>query len=187
MPFTSDTGIPGLIIIDPSVFEDSRGYFFESYNAELYSKNGIKTVFVQDNQSRSCYGVIRGLHFQSLPFSQTKLVRVLSGAIIDVAVDIRKGSPAYGKAFSVELSADNRKQLLIPAGFAHGFSVISESAEVLYKCDKYYNKSSEKGIAYNDPELAIDWKVPADQIVISEKDSQYPFFSFYESDFVYIP
>lgn len=175
MPFVK-THIPGLLIFDPKVFEDSRGYFFESYNAHAFSQEGVDIQFVQDNQSSSSYGVIRGLHYQLPPFAQTKLVRVLSGRILDVAVDIRKGSPTFGQSFSVELSGENRKQLLIPQGFAHGFSVLSEKAEVLYKCDAFYNKPSEGGIIYNDPELNIDWQIPAGKAVISEKDTQLPSF-----------
>lgn len=169
MPFT-ETGIPGLVVFEPRVFEDSRGHFFESYNADTFSKQNIHLRFVQDNQSRSAYGVIRGLHFQNPPHAQAKLVRAIVGTILDVAVDIRNGSPTYGKVFAIELSAENKKQLMIPAGFAHGFSVLSEIAEVMYKCDSYYNKESEGGIIYNDPILNIDWKIPADKAIVSEKD-----------------
>lgn len=176
MPFV-ETHIPDLLIFEPKVFEDSRGYFFESYNANTFSNEGVGIVFVQDNQSCSSYGVIRGLHYQLPPYAQTKLVRVLSGRILDVAVDIRKGSPTFGQSFSIELSGENRKQLLIPHGFAHGFSVLSEKAEVLYKCDTFYNKPSEGGIIYNDTDLAIDWQIPADKAIISEKDTQLPSFN----------
>lgn len=169
MPFTK-THIPDLLIYEPKVFADLRGYFFESYNANTFSAEGVEINFVQDNQARSSYGVLRGLHYQLAPYAQTKLVRVLSGAIIDVAVDIRKGSPTYGHSFAIELSADNKKQLLVPKGFAHGYSVISETAEVMYKCDEFYNKASEGGIIYNDPKLNIDWKIPADKGLVSEKD-----------------
>ncbi len=169
MPFTK-TSIPDLLLFEPRVFEDARGYFFESYNANTFSAGGIEIVFVQDNQAKSSYGVIRGLHYQLVPYAQTKLVRVLSGAILDVAVDIRKGSPTYGHSFAIELSAENKKQLLVPKGFAHGYSVISKAAEVMYKCDEFYNKQSEGGIIYSDPKLNIDWKVPADKALISEKD-----------------
>ena len=175
MPFI-ETRIPDLLIFEPKVFEDSRGYFFESYNANTFTNEGVGIAFVQDNQSSSCYGVIRGLHYQLPPYAQTKLVRVLSGRILDVAVDIRKGSPTFGQSFSIELSGENRKQLLIPHGFAHGFSVLSEKAEVLYKCDAFYNKPSEGGIIYNDTDLDIDWQVPADKAIISEKDTQLPSF-----------
>lgn len=169
MPFTK-THIPDLLIFEPRVFEDARGYFFESYNANTFSADGVEIVFVQDNQAKSSYGVIRGLHYQLAPYAQTKLVRVLSGAIIDVAVDIRKGSPTYGQSLAIELSAENKKQLLVPKGFAHGYSVISETAEVMYKCDEFYNKQSEGGIAFNDPKLNIDWQIPADKALVSEKD-----------------
>ncbi len=173
MPFTK-TPIPDLLIFEPKVFEDARGYFFESYNANTFIAGGVNIEFVQDNQAKSSYGVIRGLHYQLAPYAQTKLIRVLSGAILDVAVDIRKGSPTYGQVFSIELTAENKKQLLVPKGFAHGYSVISETAEVMYKCDEFYNKASEGGIAYNDPKLKIDWMVPADKALVSEKDLVLP-------------
>lgn len=166
--------IPGLLIIEPKVFEDSRGYFFESYQAALFEQNGISNRFVQDNQSKSSYGVIRGLHYQLAPYAQAKLVRVLQGAVLDVAVDIRKGSPTYGQHFSIELSAENNKQFYIPKGFAHGFSVLSETAVFAYKCDQYYNKASEAGIIYNDATLNIDWGIPKGEEVISEKDLLLP-------------
>lgn len=169
MPFTK-TPIPGLLIFEPRVFEDARGYFFESYNASTFLAEGVDIKFVQDNQARSTYGVLRGLHYQLAPYAQTKLVRVLSGAILDVAVDIRKGSPTYGQSFAIELSAENKKQLLVPKGFAHGYSVLSETAEVMYKCDAFYHKQSEGGIIYNDPKLNIDWMIPADKALVSEKD-----------------
>lgn len=173
MPFIK-TDIAGLLVFEPKVFEDSRGYFFESYNEKTFQQAGISIRFVQDNQSSSSYGVIRGLHYQLLPHAQTKMVRVLHGKILDVAVDIRVGSPTYGQAYTIELSAENKKQLFVPAGFAHGFSVLSEKAEVLYKCDSFYNKESEAGIIYNDAVLAIDWKVPVDKAIISEKDAILP-------------
>ncbi len=173
MPFIK-TIFPGLEIFEPKVFEDSRGYFFESYNEKEFSAGGIDVSFVQDNQASSVFGVIRGLHYQLNPFAQTKLIRVLSGSIIDVAVDIRRNSPTYGMKFIIELSAENKKQLFIPKGFAHGYSVISETAEVFYKCDGFYNKESEGGIAYKDKSLNIDWKIPPGKENISEKDSKYP-------------
>jgi len=179
------TGIDGLWVFEPKVFEDSRGYFFEAYSAQTFQQEGILYQFVQDNQSSSCYGVIRGLHYQADPHAQTKLVRVLAGKILDVAVDIRKGSPTYGKAFSIELSAENKKQLLIPKGFAHGFSVLSEKAEVFYKCDSFYNKASDGGIHYADPALAIDWKVPLDKAVVSDKDQQLPFLADSQHNFIF--
>lgn len=184
MPFHT-TDITGLLVYEPKVFEDSRGYFFESYNQKNFLQEGVDIVFVQDNQSSSSYGVIRGLHYQLLPHAQTKLVRVLHGEILDIAVDIRKGSPTYGKVFSVELSADNKKQLLIPPGFAHGFSVLSKKAEVLYKCDGFYSKESEAGIIYNDPALSIDWKIPADKAIVSEKDTILPLLKDCKTNFVY--
>lgn len=168
------TAFPGLLIFEPKVFEDKRGYFFESYNQNLFSNEGLEINFVQDNQASSSYGVIRGLHFQKEPHAQTKLIRVLSGAIIDAVVDIRKDSPAYGNAFTILLSAENKKQLLVPKGFAHGYSVISEIAEVFYKCDEFYHKESEGGIAWNDQALNIDWQIPAHKITISDKDKQHP-------------
>lgn len=184
MPFTT-CDIPGLIIISPTVFEDSRGYFFEAYNQHVFQQNGINCNFLQDNQSKSSYGVIRGLHYQMNPFAQAKLVRVLEGSILDVAVDIRKNSPTYGKHFDIELSAENKTQLFIPAGFAHGFSVLSETAIVLYKCDALYNKQSEGGIRFDDPELNINWQVPHDKAVISDKDKQLPLFKDSVSNFEY--
>jgi dTDP-4-dehydrorhamnose 3,5-epimerase len=184
MPFIK-TDFPGLIIVEPKVFKDSRGYFFESYNENDFKAAGIDNRFVQDNQSQSFYGVVRGLHYQLNPYAQAKLVRALSGAILDVAVDIRKGSPTYAMAYTIELSAENNKQLFIPAGFAHGFSVISEAAEVLYKCDAFYNKESEGGIAWNDPLLYIDWKVPTDKVIISEKDQHHPSITDCKNNFVF--
>jgi dTDP-4-dehydrorhamnose 3,5-epimerase len=175
MPFHK-TDIPGLLIFEPNVFEDSRGYFFEAYNQNIFKKQGLDLNFVQDNQSKSSYGVIRGLHYQLNPHAQYKLVRVLQGVILDVAVDIRKGSPTFGKYFSIELTAENKKQLLIPAGFAHGFSVLSETAIVFYKCDALYNKESEAGIRFDDPVLNIDWKVLTGAEVVSDKDRQQPLF-----------
>jgi dTDP-4-dehydrorhamnose 3,5-epimerase len=173
MPFVA-TGIPGLLIYEPRVFEDSRGYFFESYNQQSFIAEGVEIKFVQDNQAKSSYGVIRGLHYQLDPHAQTKLIRALSGAILDVVVDLRKGSPAFGKVFSIELTAENKKQLLVPKGFAHGYSVLSETAEVLYKCDDFYHKECEGGVSYNDPALNIDWQIPADKAIVSEKDTKYP-------------
>jgi dTDP-4-dehydrorhamnose 3,5-epimerase len=182
MPFYT-TEIPGLLIVEPKVFEDSRGYFFEAYNEELFRQNGIDLAFVQDNQSKSSYGVIRGLHYQLNPYAQAKLVRVMEGRILDVAVDIRKGSSTYGKTYSLELSAENKKQLYIPQGFAHGFSVLSETAIVLYKCNEYYNKESEGGIRFDDPSLGIDWGIPKGSEIISEKDLQLPYFAAHKNNF----
>ena len=175
MPFI-ETGLPGLLVFEPTVFGDDRGYFFESYNEMFFQKNGIGSQFVQDNQSHSNYGVIRGLHYQLDPHAQTKLVRVLIGRILDVAVDMRKGSPSFGKHYSIELSDENKKQLLVPKGFAHGFSVLSPTADVMYKCDAFYSKESEGGIIYNDSSLNIDWLVPVDKIICSSKDLILPSF-----------
>lgn len=169
-----ETPIKDLYIIEPKVFEDSRGYFYESYNKAGFEKNGINITFNQDNQSKSSYGVIRGLHYQNNPHAQTKLIRAIEGVIYDVAVDIRKNSPSYGKWFGVELSAENKKQLLIPHGFAHGFSVLSETAAVMYKCDNFYAPDAEGGIIYNDPTLNINWKIPKDKAIVSDKDMLLP-------------
>ena len=164
------TAIDGVFIIEPRVFEDARGYFFESYNEAEFIKNGIPNRFVQDNQSKSSYGVIRGLQCQLGKHSQAKLVRVLKGKVLDVAVDIRKGSPTFGKHVAVELSAQNQRQLFIPRDFLHGFSVLSEEAIFAYKCDNLYCKEAEFGIRYDDPEIGIDWKIPTDKVITSEKD-----------------
>ncbi|MEP6594779.1 MAG: dTDP-4-dehydrorhamnose 3,5-epimerase [Ginsengibacter sp.] len=179
------TIFPGLMIYEPVVYNDSRGYFFESYNKKTFSGDNIEISFIQDNQASSVFGVIRGLHYQANPYAQTKLIRVLRGSILDVAVDIRQGSPTYGKAFSIELSAENKKQLLIPQGFAHGYSVLSQTAEVFYKCDQYYYKESEGGIAYNDKALNIDWKIPEGKAIISEKDNNHPRFEKDKSYFLF--
>ena len=184
MPFIK-TEFPGLLIFEPRVFEDNRGYFFESYNQKLFSDEGVEINFVQDNQASSTFGVIRGLHFQLDPFAQTKLIRCLSGTIIDAVVDIRKNSPTYGKAYTIELSAENKKQLLVPKGFAHGYSVISETAEVFYKCDEFYHKESEGGIAWNDPALNIDWQIPADKSTVSDKDQKLPTLENCKHNFVF--
>ena len=177
------TGIEDLIIINPVVFEDSRGYFFEAYNQAKFKEKGITYQFIQDNQSFSKRGVIRGLHLQASPFAQAKLVRVLQGEILDVAVDLRKNSPTYGQHVSVILSAENKKQLMVPHGFAHGFSVLSETASVLYKVDQVYNKDCERGIRYDDPTLGIDWKLSPEEIIVSEKDMVLPDFSNYNTQF----
>lgn len=164
------TEIEGVIIVEPRVFADDRGYFFESYNEAEFIKNGIPNKFVQDNQSKSSYGVIRGLHCQLDEHAQAKLVRVLQGTVLDVAVDIREGSPTFGKHVAIELSAENNRQLFMPRGFLHGFSVLSETAIFAYKCDNLYNKESEFGVRFDDPAFGIDWRIPADKAVISEKD-----------------
>ena len=184
MPFIP-TPIPGLMVFEPNVFEDIRGYFFESFNLQAYHSAGIDINFVQDNQSSSQYGVIRGLHYQLHPHAQAKLIRVLSGSILDVAVDIRKGSPTFGKSFSIGLSAENKKQLFIPKGFAHGFSVLSDHAEVFYKCDSFYNKESEAGILYIDSSLNINWQIPAGKEIVSEKDRRFPVFAECRNNFTY--
>jgi dTDP-4-dehydrorhamnose 3,5-epimerase len=184
MPFQK-TEISGLLVFEPDVFEDSRGYFFESYNEKIFREAGIDFRWVQDNQSSSSYGVIRGLHYQLPPYDQTKLIRVLRGKILDVVVDIRKGSPTFGKTYCKILSAKNKSQLFIPKGFAHGFSVLSKKAEVLYKCDGYYYKESEAGIIYNDPALNIDWQVPADAAIISDKDKLFPLLKDCNNSFVF--
>ena len=179
------TKIDGVYIIEPKVFLDQRGYFYESYNKFSLADKGIEYTFVQDNQSKSSYGVIRGLHFQKPPHAQTKLLRVVQGSIIDVAVDIRKGSPTYGMHVSALLSDDNFKQLLIPAGFAHGFSVLSETAIVQYKCTDYYHPETEGGILFNDTDLDIDWQIPLDEAIISDKDLKHPSFAEFESPFTF--
>jgi len=174
------TSFPGLMIIEPKVFGDARGNFFESYNEIVLFDAGIQTVFRQDNQSLSKHGVIRGLHFQKNPHAQTKLIRVIEGAIHDVVLDLRKDSPTFGKWYSLELSAENKQQLYIPQGFAHGFSVLSEQAVILYKCDNFYNPQYECGIYYNDPALGIDWKVDAAKAIISDRDKVLPNFNQHE-------
>ncbi len=171
----SKTDIEGVYVIEPQVFEDERGYFFESYNQAKMEEAGLHYNFIQDNQSKSCYGTIRGIHFQKGEYSQAKLVRVLSGAVLDVAVDLRKDSPTFGKYVAVELTAENKKQLMIPRGFGHGFSVLSKEAVFAYKCDNVYNKASEGGLRYNDPDINVDWKINLNDAVLSEKDKNAPF------------
>ena len=165
------TELDGVIIVEPRVFEDERGYFFESYNEAEFIKNGISNKFVQDNQSKSSYGVVRGLHCQLGEFAQAKLVRVLHGRVLDVAVDIRKNSPTFGKYVAVELSDENKRQLFIPRGFLHGFSVLSDTAVFAYKCDNLYAPHAEFGIRFDDPDIGIDWKIPVDKIKTSAKDN----------------
>jgi dTDP-4-dehydrorhamnose 3,5-epimerase len=177
------TFIKDLVILTPDVFEDERGYFFEAYNKNKFSGLGIDIDFVQDNQSFSQRGTLRGLHYQNPPFAQTKLVRVLQGEIMDVAVDLRKDSPTYGKHFGIRLTAENKKQLLVPQGFAHGFSVLSETAVVLYKCDQFYNKASEGGIRFDDATLNIDWGMDLKDAIVSEKDLVLPDFENCNSQF----
>lgn len=169
------TPIEGLLIIEPRVFNDDRGYFFESYNKQAFrEKTGLDFDFVQDNQARSTKNVLRGLHFQNPPAAQTKLIRALEGTIWDVVVDIRRGSKTYGQWLGVELSAENKRQFLVPRGFAHGYSVLSETAEVFYKCDGFYSKADEGGVRFDDPELKIDWKIDLREAIVSEKDLQQP-------------
>ena len=165
------TSIEGLCIIEPKVFGDTRGYFFESYNQKAFDEGmGCHVDFVQDNESKSKYGVVRGLHFQKPPYAQSKLVRVVKGAVLDVAVDIRKGSPTYGQHVAVELTEENHRQFFIPRGFAHGFAVLTPEVIFQYKCDNLYHPESEGAIAWNDPDLNIDWRIPKDQVLLSEKD-----------------
>ncbi len=171
----TETKLQGCFILEPAVFKDDRGYFFESFNANNFNQAiGQKIDFVQDNQSYSSKGVIRAIHYQTGKYAQAKLVRVLSGEVLDVAVDLRQDSPTFGQHVAVELSAENKKQLFIPRGFGHGFSVLSETAEFFYKCDNFYNKASEGGIIYNDPSLNIDWQLAVDEIKVSEKDLELP-------------
>lgn len=168
------THIPDLVVIEPTLYEDPRGYFYESYNAAKYREMGIEPQFVQDNQSRSTRGVLRGLHYQTAPMAQAKLVRVIEGEVLDVAVDIRRGSPTYGQHYAITLSAENHKQLFIPRGFAHGFAVLSDTATFCYKCDNYYAKEYEQGIRFDDPTLNIDWGLKPDEVLLSEKDRLLP-------------
>lgn len=184
MPFIP-TAIPDVILIEPKVFGDERGYFYESFSARDFAAAGIKSVFVQDNQSASRYGVLRGLHYQHEPHAQSKLVRVLEGSVFDVAVDIRKGSPTYGKWVGYELSAENKLQLYIPKGFAHGFVVLSERAVFFYKCDNFYAPDQEGGILFDDPAIGIDWKVPTSELILSAKDKANPSLAKADNRFVY--
>ncbi len=180
-----ETPITGLLVFEPKVFEDSRGYFFESYNQAAFESLGFNFSFVQDNESFSEYGVIRGLHYQLAPYAQAKLVRAVSGAILDVAVDLRKNSPTFGQHFSVELNSNTKRMLLIPKGFAHGFSVLSPTAIVMYKCDEIYKPEAERGILYNDTELTIDWKVDELVTKVSAKDKVLPSFAQAETNFLF--
>ena len=168
------TEIEGVVILEPRIFEDERGYFFESFTEQKFCEEVCECNFVQDNEAKSKYGVVRGLHFQLPPHAQSKLVRVAKGRVLDVAVDIRKSSPTFGKYVAVELSSDNHRQIFIPKGFAHGYSVLSDEAVVEYKCDDYYAPECEGAIVWNDAELAIDWQIPADKIILSAKDKCHP-------------
>ena len=168
------TKIDGLLILEPRIFEDSRGYFFESFSQKDFNQQVGPVVFVQDNESKSSYGVMRGLHFQHPPYTQSKLVRCVKGSVLDVAVDIRKGSPTYGQHVAVELTEDNHRQFFTPKGFAHGFSVLSEIAVFQYKCDEFYHPESEGGISILDEALNIDWRIPTDKAILSDKDTKHP-------------
>jgi dTDP-4-dehydrorhamnose 3,5-epimerase len=169
-----ETGFDGLVVLEPKVIEDPRGYFMESYRYDVLKSKGINIHFVQDNQSKSRRGVLRGLHYQNAPHQQTKLIRVLSGEILDVVVDLRKSKATFGKSFTIALSAENKKQLLVPSGFAHGFLVLSETAEILYKCDEFYHPEAEGGIMYDDPALKIDWGMKKEDLILSQRDLQHP-------------
>lgn len=180
------TPIEGTLIIEPEVFGDARGYFFESFNArEFAEKTGLDVTFVQDNESRSRYGVLRGLHFQLPPYTQSKLVRVVKGRVLDVAVDIRKGSPTYGQHVACELTEDNHRQFFVPKGFAHGFCVLSEDAVFQYKCDNFYAPQADAGISILDASLGIDWGIPMDRAILSEKDTRHPCLKDFDSPFVF--
>ena len=177
------TNIDGVFIIEPRVFNDARGYFFESYSERDFNAQVRKIHFVQDNESKSSYGVMRGLHFQRPPFTQSKLVRCVKGAVLDVAVDIRKGSPTYGQHVAVELTEDNHRQFFVPRGFAHGFAVLSEEAVFQYKCDNFYHPEADGGISILDTTLGIDWRIPTDKAILSEKDTKHPLLADFDSPF----
>lgn len=178
-----NTEIDGVVIIEPRVFEDARGYFFESFSQREFDEKVAPITFVQDNESMSSYGVMRGLHFQCPPFSQAKLVRCVKGSVLDVAVDIRKGSPTYGKHVSVLLTEDNHRQFFVPRGFAHGFAVLSETAVFQYKCDNYYAPQADAGISILDASLGIDWQIPTDKAILSEKDTKHEMLKDFDSPF----
>ena len=177
------TAIDGLLIIEPKVFEDARGYFFESFSQREFEQKVRMINFVQDNESKSSYGVMRGLHFQAPPFSQSKLVRCVRGRVLDVAVDIRRGSPTYGQHVAVELTEDNHRQFFIPRGFAHGFAVLSETAVFQYKCDNFYHPEADGGISILDSSLGIDWRIPTEYAILSDKDTKHPLLKDFESPF----
>lgn len=180
------TKIEGVLIIEPKVFGDARGYFLESFNAkEFAEKTGVDVTFVQDNESKSKYGVLRGMHFQLPPFTQSKLVRVVKGRVLDVVVDIRKGSPTYGKYEMCELTEDNHRQFFVPKGMAHGFCVLSEEAIFQYKCDDFYHPEAEGAIAWDDPDIAISWPIPSEDVILSDKDKHHPFLKNFDSPFNY--
>ena len=177
------TNIEGVVIIEPRLFKDDRGYFFESYSERDFNRLVGEIHFVQDNESKSSYGVMRGLHFQRPPFTQSKLVRCVKGAVLDVAVDIRKGSPTYGQHVAVELTEDNHRQFFIPRGFAHGFAVLSPEAIFQYKCDNFYHPEADGGISILDTSLGIDWRIPTDHAILSEKDTKHPLLKDFDSPF----
>lgn len=177
------TKIEGVVIIEPRLFQDDRGYFFESYSEKDFNREVREIHFVQDNESKSSYGVMRGLHFQRPPFTQSKLVRCVKGAVLDVAVDIRKGSPTYGQHMAVELTEDNHRQFFIPRGFAHGFAVLSPEAVFQYKCDNFYHPEADGGISILDSSLGIDWRIPTDHAILSEKDTRHPLLKDFDSPF----
>ena len=179
------TAIEGLYIIEPRVFNDSRGYFFESFSQREFDEKVAPITFVQDNESMSSYGVMRGLHFQRPPFTQSKIVRCVKGSVLDVAVDIRKGSPTYGQHVAVELSEDNHRQFFIPKGFAHGFAVLSPTAVFQYKCDEFYHPEADGGISILDSSLGIDWRIPVDKAILSDKDTRHPLLRDFDSPFQY--
>ena len=179
------TGIEGLLILEPRIFKDTRGYFFESFSQREFEEKVGPVHFVQDNESMSTYGVMRGLHFQRPPFTQSKLVRCVKGAVLDVAVDIRKGSPTYGQHVAVELTADNHRQFFIPKGFAHGFAVLSETAVFQYKCDEFYHPEADAGISILDESLGIDWRIPMDKAILSDKDTRHGMLADFQSPFTY--
>ena len=179
------TELEGVVIIEPKIFRDARGYFFESFSQKEFEEKVRKIAFVQDNESMSSYGVMRGLHFQLPPFTQSKLVRCVKGKVLDVAVDIRKGSPTFGKHVSVELSEDNHRQFFVPRGFAHGFAVLSETAVFQYKCDNFYAPQADGGISILEDSLGIDWKLPTDKVILSEKDTKHPLLQDFDSPFKY--
>ena len=179
------TGIEGLLILEPRIFQDARGYFFESFSQREFEEKLGPVHFVQDNESMSSYGVMRGLHFQRPPYTQSKLVRCVSGAVLDVAVDIRQGSPTYGQHVAVELTAENHRQFFIPKGFAHGFAVLSETAVFQYKCDEFYHPEADDGISILDKSLGIDWRIPTDKAILSDKDTRHGMLADFQSPFTY--
>jgi dTDP-4-dehydrorhamnose 3,5-epimerase len=179
------TGIEGLLILEPRIFQDARGYFFESFSQREFEEKVGPVHFVQDNESMSSYGVMRGLHFQRPPYTQSKLVRCVSGAVLDVAVDIRQGSPTYGQHVAVELTAENHRQFFIPKGFAHGFAVLSETAVFQYKCDEFYHPEADAGISILDESLGIDWRIPMDKAILSDKDTRHGMLADFQSPFTY--